>query len=345
MQGNFRLKGASLEEIRLKAVAKYGPGARIAAAELVTTKGVAGLFAGSKYEAVIHVDPTVIAGKPVGTADAGTSEAGTAPAGRSALSGAAAVVPQPESGPHLLQRSAIASLLAAADATESRSNAPSGAGAVPDTVSTESDVFAKVLEQFTALSVQEPAEPSIPSPVPAIPAVAQRPAELSSRTAAAPRVPAPAVLAGAGDLIVLLGLGSDALDAALEMSLSRGGADVRTAGELTAFGHLHVDGRVAATAARAQAVENRQTVILAVGLGRRLAALPRMIPAIEALRADQVWAVVDVGRKSADSRTWLDAIAGALELSGLMSVGAAGTSTPESIDDLGWPVSDEDRHD
>lgn len=343
MQGSFRLKGASLEEIRLKAVAKYGPGARIAAAELVTTKGVAGLFAGSKYEAVIHVDPTVIAGEPVGTADAGTSEAGTAPAGRSALSGAAAVVPQPESGPHLLQRSAIASLLAAADATESRSYAPSGAGG--GTVSTESDVFAKVLEQFTALSFPEPAETPIPSPVPAIPAVAQRPAELSSRTVTAPRVPAPAVLAGAGDLIVLLGLGSDALDAALEMSLSRGGADVRTAGELTAFGHLHVDGRVAATAARAQAVENRQTVILAVGLGRRLAALPRMIPAIEALRADQVWAVVDVGRKSADSRTWLDAIAGALELSGLISVGAAGTSTPESIDDLGWPVSDEDRHD
>src|SRR6185437_785738 len=82
-------------------------------------------------------------------------------------------------------------------------------------------------------------------------------------------VAVPVPLTGSGNLIILLGLGDDALGPALEVSIAEGGSDVRTAGALTAFGHLHVAGRQGATAARAQAVLTGQTVLVAYGLGRQ----------------------------------------------------------------------------
>ena len=55
MQNRFRLKGASLEEIRRKAEQQHGPAARIVSAERVISPGIAGLFAGDRYEAIIEV--------------------------------------------------------------------------------------------------------------------------------------------------------------------------------------------------------------------------------------------------------------------------------------------------
>ena len=45
MPNRFRLKGASLEEIRSKAEPQHGPAARIVSAERVISPGIAGLFA------------------------------------------------------------------------------------------------------------------------------------------------------------------------------------------------------------------------------------------------------------------------------------------------------------
>ena len=55
MPNRYRLKGASLEEIRRKAEQQHGPAARIVSAERVISPGIAGLFAGDRYEAIVEV--------------------------------------------------------------------------------------------------------------------------------------------------------------------------------------------------------------------------------------------------------------------------------------------------
>jgi hypothetical protein len=147
----------------------------------------------------------------------------------------------------------------------------------------------------------------------------------------------PAPLSGTGDLVVLVGLGDDALDTALAMSTASGGADVRTAGKLSAYGHLHVEGRQGATAARAHAVLTDQTVLVAFGLGKARDALARL-QSIAALSADQLWVVVDAGRKQEDSARWVGVLAAQLDITAVAVVGAAETGTPETVNALGLPV-------
>jgi len=55
MPNRYRLKGASLEEIRRKAEQLYGPAARIVSAERVSSPGIAGLFAQDRYEAMVEI--------------------------------------------------------------------------------------------------------------------------------------------------------------------------------------------------------------------------------------------------------------------------------------------------
>ena len=59
MPNRYRLKGASLEEIRRKAEQLYGPAARIVSAERVISPGIAGLFAQDRYEAMIELAQSV----------------------------------------------------------------------------------------------------------------------------------------------------------------------------------------------------------------------------------------------------------------------------------------------
>ena len=147
----------------------------------------------------------------------------------------------------------------------------------------------------------------------------------------------PVPLSGTGDLVVLVGLDDDALDTALAMSTAAGGADVRTAGKLSAYGHLHVDGRQGATAARAHAVLTDQTVLVAFGLGKARDALARL-QSVAALSADQLWVVVDAGRKQEDSARWVGVLAAQLDITAVAVVGAADTATPETVNTLGLPV-------
>ncbi|MDR6986181.1 hypothetical protein J2Y66_000644 [Paenarthrobacter nitroguajacolicus] len=227
----------------------------------------------------------------------------------------------PVSGPiHEFHGPAIAALLERADAAERDLYRPA-----PAPVSTASPDFAGLLDQL-GKELQE-AEAPLPAPVPLPPSNAVR-------------VPQP--LTGDGNLIVLLGLGDDALGPALEMSIAAGGSDVRTGGGLSAFGHLHVQGRKSATAARAQAVLTGQTVVVAFGLGR-----PRDVPdkgaLIADLAADQLWIVADARRKPEDTRMWVQALQDVLArestaVTGLAVIGASETASPETVDTLGIPV-------
>ncbi|QSZ47901.1 hypothetical protein [Arthrobacter sp. D5-1] len=222
---------------------------------------------------------------------------------------------------HELHGPAIAALLERADAAELELHK-----AAPAPVSTASPDFAGLLEQL-GKELQPAAPPRLPAPVPLPPSSAVR---------------VPQAMTGDGNLIVLLGLGDDALGPALEMSIAAGGSDVRTAGDLSAFGHRHLQGRQSATAARAQAVLTGQTVVVAFGLGR-----PRDVPPkaahIASLAADQLWIVVDARRKPEDTKAWVQALQDVLAgesaaVSGLVVIGASETASPETVDMLGIPV-------
>ena len=323
MPKQYRLKGASLEAVRDKAVSLYGPGARIVAAEKVTNPGFGGLFAKDRIEATVEVPDAPL---PVPASEPSARPRTTTPA-----------VPGAASEAHAsLRRPAIAALLEQADQSELRlhgrggaqagGDAPSAATADPAPVSTAGPDFAGLLAQLGAEYGQVGA------------AVVRSPEEPGD-VVAAPAAPAkaPSVLAGAGDLVLLLGLGDDALGPALEMSLAAGGCDVRTGGGMSAFGHLHVADRQAATSARASAVATGQTVLVAFGLGR-----PRDVAGraglINAIGADQVWVVVDARRKADDTAAWVTALRARTVVDGIAVVGAEDTLTPESVEALGLPV-------
>ncbi len=280
MPNRYRLKGASLEEIRSKAEAQYGPAARIVSADRVISPGIAGLFAANRYEAIIEVRPThdVVTGEVVPESDIlAEGETAETPDDTSRDAPRPRQVPggvQLAAAPgHELQGDAIAALLAEADAAELTLHRTSSPG-----VSTATPGFAELLDQLGSGLRPPAADAAQPgSAVPARPGsgAGDRPAPAAGQTpppsmrAAAPAHEAvPVPLGGTGDLVVLVGLGDDALDTALAMSIAAGGADVRTAGELSAYGHLHLDGRHSATAARAHAVETEQTVLAAFGLGK-----------------------------------------------------------------------------
>ncbi|MFF1830129.1 hypothetical protein [Paenarthrobacter sp. NPDC058233] len=234
-----------------------------------------------------------------------TVEVGEVPVvGKEPIAAAPSVAP---TAAHELHGPAIAALLERADAAELELHKPAP-------VSTASPDFAGLLEQLGK--------------------------ELEASPVAAPSVPVP--LTGAGNLVILLGLGDDALGPALEMSIAAGGSDVRTAGELSAFGHLHVQGRQSATAARAQAVLTGQGVVVAYGLGAA-----RDVPAhaahIAGLSADQLWVVVDARRKAEDTVAWVQALQSLLDhgvvgVTALAVIGASETASPETVDVLGIPV-------
>ncbi len=353
MPNRYRLKGASLEEIRRKAEQLYGPAARIVSAERVSSPGIAGLFAQDRYEAMIEIlskhevvtgevvpdadilagtEPGTAASGPAGEADAGVAAAASAPP--AAPAGPAAAPPATGPSHHLpshhLQGAAIAALLEEADAVELSLHRTATAG-----VSTESRDFAELLEQL-GTGLLTPAEPAAAVSNPGVPAAAAAPPAAPGNAAgSAPGAPAP--LTGVGDLVVLVGLGEDAMDTALAMSTAAGGADVRTAGELSAYGHLHVDGRQSATAARAHAVVTERTVLVAFGLGKARNALAR-VQSVAALSADQVWVVVDAGRKHEDTARWVGVLSAQLNVTAVAVVGAAETGSPESVNGLGLPV-------
>lgn len=65
----FHLEGPSLEELKAKAAALYGPRALIVSAELVTVGGIRGVLARKHYEIVVEVpEPDGEGGLRAGTA-------------------------------------------------------------------------------------------------------------------------------------------------------------------------------------------------------------------------------------------------------------------------------------
>ena len=119
------------------------------------------------------------------------------------------------------------------------------------------------------------------------------------------------------------------------MSMAAGGADVRTAGELSAYGHLHVDGRQSATAARAHAVVTEQHRPGGVRTRAKPGNALARLQSVAALSADQVWVVVDAGRKQEDTARWVGVLSAQLDVTAVAVVGAAETGSPETVNGAG----------
>ncbi len=59
---------------------------------------------------------------------------------------------------------------------------------------------------------------------------------------------------------------------------------------------------------------------------------------VAALGADQVWIVVDAGRKPLDTAAWVTEVTEDVSVTAMAVVGTSATSSPESVNTLGIPV-------
>jgi len=356
------MSGESLESLRAEVRAVHGPGARIVGAQKVTVGGVAGVFARTHYEVTVEVPdprtdvptarvtitpPASRAGIAALLADADAADGFDARdpfddvlAGRDAAaprvvravptSGTAGAAlgpaqPLPPVGP---RRAARAAAAAAASVPS-----PAVAAAAGD-LSTRTDAFAEIMDDFTFNGIAVPE-----APVPAGDGVPEAPpgplttaaaflAAAAASSSAPPSVapgdagdlPAPSVLRGAGDLVVVVGRPGDAFRVAAQMA--------------TSFGLRSVDAadRRGAILARATGVHEDSAVVTALAWDDAAPA------ALEAIAPDQVWVAVDVGRKHDDTARWVEAVRAVQPVAAVAVVGEDDTATPGTVHLLGVPV-------
>jgi hypothetical protein len=150
-----------------------------------------------------------------------------------------------------------------------------------------------------------------------------------------PIVVAPVLASAPGSLVVIAGLGRDAISARDGM-LAGLPAIAAVGGALDDDG-LRADDRRSALAARGSAVAAGEAAVVAYGLGDGLGLGPHLV-ALRALSADQLWVAVDVSRKHEDTARWVGALREDLPVSAVAVVRGAHTSTPDSVEALGLAI-------
>jgi hypothetical protein len=210
-------------------------------------------------------------------------------------------------------RSGIAALLdlaEAADASPRSLHWPP----VPETP-TEFDVVLAQMASSTGLPVSEPAVPDVSGVV---------------------RVPG----VDPGDLVLVVGLGDDALRVAHSLAHIGTPSDVRVGGILMVSDTDPVVDRRTALGARAEAVNAERAVVVAFGLSPDLEAMSadNLRALLGPLGADWIWAVVDVSRKPQDTERWVGAVRAAVGVDALAVVGSEFTATPHTASMLNIPV-------
>lgn len=166
-------------------------------------------------------------------------------------------------------------------------------------------------------------------------------ADLTANTVRPIEVPiaskSPAILTGAGDLVVVVGLASDSLRVARTMLVNAGESALRIAGDLYEPSLGRVDDRRGLLSARASGVEGGHSVLVAFGLGSAGFDFGKS-ESLRQLHADQVWVVVDASRKQSDTERWVGAVKSAVTVDGLVAFGRELTATPETVAELGLPM-------
>jgi hypothetical protein len=294
----FLLEGDSLSELKARILAEHGADARIIAAERVTVGGIRGFFARRHFEVTVEVPPR-------------RRRAAHAQPDRQARLG-------------------IAALLDDADEAEAQLHAVPHAAPKPR-LSTASDGFADLMDELTFATEGAPEQVLLNPPSPATMRVIER-----LPPAADPVVPRP--VAGVGDLVLLVGWADMALPVARAMAAANGSAEVLVAGTIDAAGLERVEDRRTALAARARGVELGHTTFVALGLTAYAASADDYAATLDPVGADQVWLVVDAGRKAADTARWAGEVAISAAIDAIAVVGLGTTASPETVDELGLPV-------
>lgn len=147
----------------------------------------------------------------------------------------------------------------------------------------------------------------------------------------------PEPMTGPGQLIILAGLGNDALVVAESLAAAHGNAVVCIGGGIITGGTRRIDNTAAAVDARDEGVTHGAGTILAFGLGSRRT-VPAYLKALSAVPADQVWLAVDASRKEADTAAWTASAAKAVDVAALAVLNGSETLTPASVNALGFPI-------
>lgn len=289
-----------MDDLKARVLAEHGPRARIIAAEKVTVGGIGGFLARHHYEVTVEI-PARGRRRAPGEPDAPREAAGIAA---------------------LLERADEAEGLLRAAGAESPVPVPE----VSTAVSTGSPAFAELMDTLTFST--ETADAPLLEPVALMPVPSKVP----------PRAPAP--LSGAGDLVIVVGLGEDALEVCRSMSQSAGAgaAGIRAAGLLAPDDVVRAGDRRAVAAARAAGVMGGYGIFLAYGLGRGATELARHATLVAAMAADQLWVAVDAGRKVEDTAAWVGSLRSAAVVDAVAVEGLEATSTPQTVNELQLPI-------
>jgi hypothetical protein len=158
-----------------------------------------------------------------------------------------------------------------------------------------------------------------PAPPPVV--VAERP-----RSAERPRV---------GDLVAVVGLAVDLVEADLPVRLGWGAPVVVTDAQAGADDETRRTWRRGLVRRRAESVlERNPTLLIAPLRGASAAAMVRTV--IEA-EPDEVIVVVDCSRKPADTQSWVASLRSGASPTGMLVTGADRTASPGSVDALRIP--------
>ncbi|WP_372698458.1 hypothetical protein [Arthrobacter sp. JSM 101049] len=336
----FQLEAGSLEELRERVRADYGPEARIVSAERVTVGGLGGFLSRRHIEAVVEVpagtrrggghadadaDPANLPERAVVAVDDTDGESTPRPRGRRAAE------------PHqpLPERTALVALLAEADVDEAHVNGRTEPG-----VSTESADFDRLMDDLT-FGAQ-------PSSGARAARVAVAPADQDVPTPARHRPVRPAPLHGAGDLVLVVGLGADAHRAAAALAgpglpiHQSGASNVAPGAGSTATKALRIGDRIGRVEAQAAGVRTGEPVFIAYGLDHAVD-LETQVQEVDVFAADQLWVCIDAGRKSEDTRAWVEAIDAVCPVDAVAVHGRSTTASPDTVLELGIPWREIDQ--
>lgn len=343
VQNRYRLRGTSLAELGARAVREYGPSARVVASERVSAKGLAGFFGGSVYEATVEVPevPALEPPRPSATGSAESRLVSSAPSAASPGVGdtaaRAGVVPP---GSHTGRVRLPAPRTTVGDEGDSVMIRH----AAPATPAMPSAPSAPVSPRHAAPEGKDPAEQGAegeedPDFSRLMEGLWKALREGDGEAAGAARTRAPAPLREAGALVVITGVSGCAeaahqvtdLEECVVWQLEQHqGATLR-------------DARRSLLHARAEAVARGVPVVAIAPVtfprpGIRSGADHPVIG-----EADQLWATVDVRRKSEDTRRWLTSVAEHRMINGAVLVGTDETLTPDTGRRLGLPVLSTER--
>lgn len=314
----LQLDGPSLEELKAKVLAEHGSRARVISVETVTTGGIGGFFGHRHYEITVEVQDGPESPVHYGQVHDAASKQGAAPPTPAAPTSPARPSARPPAAspaaakPSPPVKTGLDALLDDADGEDTVSYQRAADG-FP--VSTSSREFANILDELESVTATpRPGEPSKPLPVPTL-------------------------LASQGDLVVIIGLGRDALPVAKTMAAAVGRAEVATSGTLNATGLARVADRRDALLARARGVERRETLFVAVGITSGGVHASSQATAIAQLRADQIWAVVDASSKAEDTARWVRKVSSVVQVDAVVGIQRDATMTPETVNTLGLPVT------